>query len=110
MTSRAKGNFEIVLIEASADAEGGRARWEAKYTFSQTGNFVHNRIDAIFAFRDGKIVRHVDRFSFWRWSSQALGAAGKLFGWSWPLKALVRRKAKASLLGFMENADFPKPG
>ena len=77
LTSRAKDNFEIILIEASADADGGRAKWEAKYTFSQTGNLVHNKIDAAFAFRDGKIVRHVDRFSFWRWSAQALGPMGQ---------------------------------
>ncbi len=109
LTSRAKGNFEIILVDASANADGGQASWDAKYTFSQTGNLVHNKISAVFAFRDGKIIRHVDRFSFWRWSSQALGLTGKLFGWSWPLKALVRRKAKASLDGFMDKGDYPKP-
>ena len=109
LTSRAKDNFEIILIEASADADGGRAKWEAKYTFSQTGNLVHNKIDAAFAFRDGKIIRHVDRFSFWRWSAQALGPMGKLLGWSWPLKAMVRKKAKASLSGFIDKGHYPKP-
>ncbi len=29
-----------------------------------------------FEFRDGKIYQHTDRFGFWRWSRQALGAAG----------------------------------
>ena len=109
LTRRAKGNFEIVLVSASADAEGGRAQWDAKYTFSQTGNRVHNKISAVFAFRDGKIIRHVDRFSFWRWSSQALGTMGKLLGWSWPLKAMVRRKAKASLEAFMDKEIYPTP-
>jgi ketosteroid isomerase-like protein len=109
LTSRAKGDFEIILVDASADAEGGRAQWDAKYTFSQTGNLVHNKISAVFAFRDGKIIRHVDRFSFWRWSSQALGLIGKVLGWSWPLKAMVRRKAKASLEGFMDQGSYPKP-
>ncbi len=110
LTARAKGDFEIILVEASADASGGRARWEAKYTFSQTGRSVHNKIDAAFAFRDGKIVRHVDRFSFWRWAAQALGPAGVWLGWAWPLKAVVRRKAKATLAGFIERGDFPRPG
>jgi ketosteroid isomerase-like protein len=109
LTSRAKGGFEIALVDASADADGGRAQWDAKYTFSQTGNPVHNKISAVFAFRDGKIIRHVDRFSFWRWSSQALGVAGKLLGWSWPLKAVVRRKAKASLEAFMDQGTYPRP-
>lgn len=109
LTSRAKGDFEIILVDASADAEGGRAQWDAKYTFSQTGNLVHNKISAVFAFREGKIIRHVDRFPFWRWSSQALGLMGKVLGWSWPLKAMVRRKARASLEGFMDKGDYPKP-
>jgi ketosteroid isomerase-like protein len=110
LTSRAKGDFEIVLIDASADASGGTATWEAKYTFSQTGRYVHNKIEAVFAFRDGKIVRHVDRFPFWRWASQALGPAGTLLGWSMPFKALIRRKVKAALAGFMERGTHPRPG
>ena len=109
LTARAKGDFEIVLVDVSADIGGGTARWEAKYTFSQTGRRVHNKIEARFAFRAGKIVRHVDRFSFWRWARQAMGPLGLLLGWSLPLKAMVRRKARASLAGFMERGDFPKP-
>ncbi|MBI3714702.1 MAG: nuclear transport factor 2 family protein [Betaproteobacteria bacterium] len=93
----------ITLVSASADAEGGKAHWDAVYTFSQTGRKVHNKIDALFAFRDGKIVRHIDRFSFWRWSSQALGPLGLLLGWSWPIKAMVRKKARASLDQWMER-------
>ncbi len=96
-------DLQITLVSASADAEGGKAHWDAVYTFSQTGRKVHNKIDALFAFRDGKIVRHIDRFSFWRWSSQALGPLGLLLGWSWPIKAMVRKKARASLDQWMER-------
>ena len=109
LTSRASGDFEISLLNASADTDGGSARWDAKYTFSQTGRRVHNNIEARFAFREGKIVRHVDRFSFWRWSQQALGPLGVLLGWSLPLKALIRRKARASLTGFMARSAYPQP-
>ena len=109
LTSRATGDFEISLLNASADTDGGSASWDAKYTFSQTGRRVHNNIEARFAFREGKIVRHVDRFSFWRWSQQALGPLGVLLGWSLPLKALIRRKARASLTGFMERGAYPRP-
>jgi len=93
-------DLEIVLDEASADAEGGRAHWTARYTFSKTGRKVVNRIEATFAFRDGRIVRHYDRFSFWRWSSQALGPVGRLFGWFAPLKWLVRKQAAEQLSRF----------
>ena len=103
-------DLELTLVSASADADGGSAHWDAKYTFSQTGRHVHNKIDARFAFRDGLIVRHVDRFPFWTWAKQAMGPLGLLLGWSWPIKALVRKKAKASLVAYMERGTHPKPG
>lgn len=101
LVSRA-ADLEIVLEEANADAEGGRARWTARYTFSRTGRKVVNRIDALFAFRDGKIVRHFDRFPFWRWSSQALGPLGRLLGWFAPVKWMVRRQAARGLEHFRD--------
>ena len=105
-------DLEIILGDVAGDAEGGRAHWEAKYTFSQTGRLVHNKIDAVFAFRDGKIIRHVDSFDFWRWSSQALGDIGVLLGWFGPIKAMVRKKAAKSLQDYMgKNAGaLPIPG
>lgn len=104
-------DLELILGDASADSEGGTAHWEAKYTFSQTGRRVHNKIDACFAFRDGKIVRHVDRFSFWAWARQALGPVGSLLGWFGPFKSVVRRKADRGLREFMDkHADnLPSP-
>jgi hypothetical protein len=105
-------DLEIILGDVSGDAEGGRAHWEARYTFSQTGRFVHNKIDAVFAFRDGKIVRHVDQFGFWSWARQALGGVGALLGWFGPVKAMVRKKAARSLQDYMEKNEgkFPQPG
>ena len=105
-------DLDIVLSEVAGNADGGTAHWEAKYTFSQTGRFVHNKVDAVFAFRDGKIIRHVDRFGFWPWSRQALGGVGAMFGWFGPLKSMVRKKAARSLQDFMEKHEgaFPNPG
>ena len=111
LCSRGK-DLEIILGDVNGDAEGARARWEAKYTFSQTGRFVHNHIDAVFAFRDGKIIRHVDHFNFWKWSSQALGGVGILLGWFPAIKAAVRKKAAKALRDYMEKnaATLPIPG
>jgi recombination associated protein RdgC len=76
---------DVWRLEASdihADADSGRAHWEAHYRFSATGRLVHNRIDASFRFRDGLIVGHVDRFDFWpgrgrRWARPACCWAGR---------------------------------
>ena len=96
-------DLEIALDEASGGPDGGTARWTARYTFSRTGRPVVNRVRAMFAFRDGLIVRHYDHFSFWRWASQALGPAGTALGWFAPLKWKVRRDAARSLDAFRER-------
>jgi ketosteroid isomerase-like protein len=111
LVSRGK-DLQIILVEATADTEGGRARWDAIYTFSQTGRKVHNKISATFAFKDGKIVRHLDRFDFWAWAKQALGPPGLLLGWFGPFKSAVRKKADKSLRAYMRDHEgkFPLPG
>ncbi len=109
LISRGK-DMRLTLIDAAADTNGGSATWEARYTFSQTGRVVVNRIDALFAFRDGAIIRHIDRFPFWRWSRQALGPLGLVLGWSWPVKALIRKKANQSLRAYMARGVHPAPG
>ncbi len=73
-------NFEVVFSEVKEDEIGGSAHWEAKYIFSQTGRDVHNKIEAEFLIRDGKIVKHIDRFDTRTWASQAMGFKGWLLG------------------------------
>jgi ketosteroid isomerase-like protein len=94
-------DLQVTLDEATADADGGRAKWTARYTFTRTGRPVVNRIHAMFAFRDGLIVRHYDSFPFWRWSRQALGPVGVLLGWAQPLKWKVRKDAAKALERFI---------
>jgi len=96
-------DLRIDFSGVAADERTGRAHWDARYTFSATGREVLNRIDASFEFRDGLIVRHVDRFDFWRWSRQALGASGWLLGWSGFLRSKVRQRASAGLVAFVRS-------
>ena len=58
---------------------------------------MENRIDAAFTFRDGRIVRHQDRFDLYRWARQALGPKGVLLGWLPPVQDAIRRQAAATL-------------
>lgn len=93
-------DLTLSFSDVQADATTGRAHWIAHYTFSGTGRKVENRIDAAFRFADGLIADHVDTFSFWRWSRQALGAPGLLLGWTPMLRAKVREQARANLEKF----------
>lgn len=90
-------DLKIEFRDVAADAQSGRATWDAWYTFSATGRAVHNRIEAEFHFRHGAIVRHIDRFPFWRWARQALGPAGLFFGWSGMVQRRVQAQAGAAL-------------
>lgn len=97
-------DLRIAYHDVRADESRGAVRWEAWYTFSGTGRPVHNLIDAEFMFRDGRIVRHVDRFDLWRWSRQALGATGLLLGWSPLVHGKVRAQAARALQAWVSAA------
>ena len=97
--------LRIELLEHEADDERGSARWRAHYVFSQTGRPVVNDVRARFRFAGGLIADHADEFSFHRWSRQALGTPGLLLGWTPVLKSAVRKKAAASLAGFMAQSS-----
>lgn len=104
--TRAKGraDWKLEFSDIQADATSGRAHWEAHYRFSATGRLVHNRIDAEFTFApDGRIATHRDRFSFWHWSRQALGAPGLLLGWTPFLQTKVQAQAGAGLKKFLAS-------
>ena len=102
-------DLTIVCSNVHADAATGGAQWEAWYTFSGTGRRVHNRIRAEFTFQDGLIVRHRDRFGFWRWARQALGPAGLLLGWSPFLRRRVQAQAARSLRARAQHARTAPP-
>lgn len=72
--------FDVTFSDVKEDDQGGSAHWEAKYTFSQTGRSVHNKIDANFVIKDGKITKHIDQFNTRSWASQAMGFKGWLLG------------------------------
>jgi len=90
-------DLAVTLESASGDAQGARASWTARYTFSRTGRPVVNRVEAMFGFRDGLISRHYDRFSFYGWARQALGPVGAALGWFGPFKWKVRVDARRAL-------------
>jgi ketosteroid isomerase-like protein len=83
--------------DVRADDATGAAHWEPRYTFSVTGRPVHNKIDARFTFRDGKIATHVDSFSLWRWTRMALGPKGAALGWAPFVQNAIRSEARRGL-------------
>ncbi|AKT43243.1 nuclear transport factor 2 family protein [Chondromyces crocatus] len=95
-------DLEITASQVEADDTSGKAHWDAIYTFSATGNRVHNRIDARFTFKDGKIVRHEDTFNLRTWAGMALGLPGRLFGWFPPFQRAIQKKADGNLRAYLK--------
>ena len=96
LLSRAEDlGVEVKVLEDSATR--ARVDWVAHYTFTATGRPVVNRVHTEMAISLGKIVRQVDRFSLWRWSSQALGTRGLLLGWTPVVRNRIRAQAAQSL-------------
>jgi hypothetical protein len=111
LLSRAK-DLELQFSDVVAEAGHGSCQWIATYTFTATGRKVVNKGQAHFTFDEGKIAEHQDVFSLWKWSSQALGLSGLLFGWTSLLQKKIRRNARKSLEKFMAGKakDAPLPG
>lgn len=99
----ARPGFELRLDEASADADGGFARWTLRDACGPRR--VELQVRAMFAFRDGRISRHYDHFPFWRWASRAYGPIGAAMGWFGPFKWKVRHDAARALERFSDRGD-----
>ena len=102
-TSRPESDLHVELPDHDADEASGTAHWIARYTFARTGRPVVNDIRARFRFANGRVVEHVDAFSFWIWSRQAFGVLGALVGWTPILRLMLRRRARADLAKFMRG-------
>lgn len=96
-------DLQVAFSNVHTTNNTGKCRWEAWYTFSKTGRFVHNVIWSSFEFKDGKIYRQYDSFSVWRWSRHALGVVGIFLGWSPWIQNEVRDGARENLKKFMEK-------
>jgi hypothetical protein len=102
--ARGAAVWKLDYRDVQADGTSGSAHWDAHYLFSSTGRLVDNAIDSRFAFTpQGLIASQRDRFDFWRWSRQALGAPGLLLGWSPMLRNKVRATAAKNLAVFLER-------
>ena len=101
MLAESAKDFSLGYSRISVNESRGKCHWEASYLFTRTGRHVNNKIDALFTFRDGKIVTHTDNFDFWKWSRMAFGLKGILLGWTPFFKRKVKKTAQTGLDKFI---------
>jgi len=95
--------FNFSSVEVDDDGGYGSCHWVAAYTFSGTGRRVLNKGKAFIKISGDKISEHQDDFSFWRWSRQALGFSGLVFGGTSYMQNRIRMKARKNLEKFMSG-------
>lgn len=109
----AKGMWEMLCKNArdfsltygnivELDEEYCTCEWVATYTFSKTGRKVVNKVKANMRFKNGEIIEHSDAFSLHKWSKQALGLTGELFGWNSFFQRKIKNQAKRNLLKYLQ--------
>ena len=91
------GNIKLL------DEEYTTCSWTANYLFTKTGRRVENKITAHMKFKDGLIAEHSDAFDIYRWSRQAMGITGWLFGWSSFVRKRIQLQARVGLQKFMNS-------
>ena len=100
LIERSEGRLKVVF----SDITPSSAHWEAFYVFSKTGRNVHNKIDARFEFKEGKIIRHLDHFNLWAWSRQALGISGLLLGYTSFFRNKLQTQTRKLLSDYMQRS------
>ena len=95
------GDLELSYANVSGEGGYGSCDWTAVYTYGPTRRKVTNKVKAHFTFDGGRIAEHQDEYSLWRWSAQALGFQGLLFGWTSAAQGKIRKMARAGLDRFL---------
>lgn len=108
LLSRAEEDFGIEVNILEDTPARARVDWVAHYKFSATRRPVANRISTQMHFSAGKIVRQQDQFSLWRWSAQALGTSGLLFGWTPLVRNRIRAQAANALRDYARRTAAPQ--
>lgn len=88
-----KEDLKVSYKIARVSDKKGKVNWIAEYHFGKNNRKVINNVSAEFKFKEGKIIEHIDTFSLWRWSKQAMGATGYMIGWT----PLMKNKIQKSL-------------
>lgn len=104
LLKNSNGNIKIEYSDIKANETSGSVKWIATYNFSKTNRQVVNEVRGQFHFSDGLILQHTDSFDIWKWSRQAFGFKGFLFGWTGFMQREIQKQAKISLKAF-QNKD-----
>ena len=103
LLSRTTKSTKISFNNIQTTIEKGSANWKAEYNYGKANRKVINLVSANFKFKDGKIIEHIDTFNLWKWTQQAMGTVGYLFGWTPFMKNKIQKTTNRQLDKFMSK-------
>jgi len=104
LANKESSELQIRFEVLEASERQGKVKWIANYRFGPQKRAVENHIWAAFELKNGKIIRHQDRFNRWKWAAQALGLLGVLLGWSGFMQSKIQQRSRRSLEKYMRKA------
>lgn len=99
LLERSKGNLKI----EHKVIDDQHAEWTARYPFGPKKRLIVNKIQASFEFKDGKIIKHHDRFSLWKWAGQAFGLTGWIMGATPLFKNGLQKRTNLQLAQYIKK-------
>jgi hypothetical protein len=94
-SARGKIKMNYTIIKSTEYV--GSTRLTIVYNFGKNNRKIENIIHSEFHFKDGLIIKQNDDFDIWKWSKQAFGLSGVLFGWTGYMQKKINEKALLSL-------------
>jgi ketosteroid isomerase-like protein len=107
MLTRGATDMHLDYVIVFGDERKAQVEWQSRYRFAGSGREVRNQGLSTLAFWDGRIVRQIDEFDFWRWSRSSVGLMGTLFGGLGPVRGMVQRRAAAQLERYIARSKAP---
>ena len=103
MLCEAGKDLQITYGSIGVFDNSAQVKWKAVYTFSRTGNIIHNEVKTELFFKDNLIINHFDSFNLYRWMRMAFGTTGTLFGWSNIFQEKIKGSARYQLKKFIDQ-------
>jgi len=103
LIERSHGNLKVSYTIYDAAVNFAIVHWTATYPFTKTGRMVTNQIVAKLVLKNKKIIKHTEYFNLWKWSRQALGWKGFLFGWTPFFKNKLQLQTGLLLKTYIKN-------
>lgn len=103
LMSRIDPDSKIEITSVYALNSRATCKWTADYVFGKSKRKIHNEIKSDFKFKDNRIIEQTDFFNLWKWTKQAIGLGGHLFGWTYSMHKMIVKQNKEYLDYYIEK-------